>query len=122
MLSKGLFIKTKDKNILLKAQVHILTISRTVYERVKCRVYPICACYVHGLYSVCYVYGKKCLGFVMSSVCLYRLGYGTKIQHECCVGEQDEESLYKHNYNANKKRVPEYLLNWISEKHMLCGK
>ena len=33
MLSKGLFIKIK--NMLLKAQVHFPTFSRTVYERVK---------------------------------------------------------------------------------------
>ena len=33
ILSKGLFIRIK--NISLKAQVHILMISRTVYERVK---------------------------------------------------------------------------------------
>ena len=35
MLSKGLLLRMKNKNILLQAQIHILKISRTVYERVK---------------------------------------------------------------------------------------
>ena len=44
---------------------------------------------------VCHVYGLLCLGFVMSSVCLSRVGYGTGVQKCVAPGRWEEAYLFK---------------------------